>query len=77
MRNLPIAESLTVEFKTDLHGGLSDGDIVLAVVCLANAQGGTLYLGVEDDGRITGIADRHRDPSRIAAMIFKDRKSVV
>jgi ATP-dependent DNA helicase RecG len=70
VRTLPTTETLTIEFKSDAHGGLSDNDLVLAVVCLANAQGGTLYLGVEDDGRITGIADRHRDPSRVAAMIF-------
>lgn len=70
MRTIPTSESLTVEFKSDGSGGLSDHDLVLAVVCLANAQGGTIYLGVEDDGRVTGIADRHRDPSRVAALVF-------
>ena len=70
MRRIPASESLTIEFKSDAHDGLSDNDLVLAVVCLANAQGGTIYLGVEDDGRATGVADRHRDPHRLAAMIF-------
>ena len=31
-------------------------DLALMVVCLANAQGGKLLLGVSDDGRITGCA---------------------
>ena len=43
---------------------------VLAVVCLANTQGGRIYVGVEDDGRITGLQPRHRDPSGMAALIF-------
>lgn len=29
-------------------------------------------MGVEGDGSITGIADRHRDPSRMAAVIFNN-----
>lgn len=50
---LPPAESLTVEFKSD-RKHLSDGDLVEALVCLANAEGGELRLGVEDDGTPTG-----------------------
>lgn len=71
-RRIPTEESMTVEFKSDRsHGGgrLSDSDLVLAVVCLANSEGGTLYLGVEDDGRVTGIHADHRDTTRLAALI--------
>jgi hypothetical protein len=46
---LPPAESLTVEFKSD-RKRLSDNELVEAIVCLANAEGGELWLGVEDDG---------------------------
>jgi ATP-dependent DNA helicase RecG len=50
----PKQEDLRTEFKSDLKG-LSDRDLVEAVVCLANTEGGTLYLGVEDDGACTGV----------------------
>ncbi|WP_295622647.1 helix-turn-helix domain-containing protein, partial [uncultured Lamprocystis sp.] len=53
-RRLPPAESLTVEFKSD-RKKLSDIDLVEALVCLANAEGGELWLGVEDDGTPTGL----------------------
>lgn len=54
---LPPAESMTVEFKSD-RAKLSDHELVEALVCLANADGGELWLGVEDDGAPTGL---HRD----------------
>ncbi len=55
---LPPAESLTVEFKSDKKR-LSDADLVEALVCLANTEGGELWLGVEDDGRATGVHADH------------------
>ncbi len=51
---LPGEESLTVEFKSD-RVCLSDDDLIEAVVCLANSEGGQIYIGVEDDGRVTGL----------------------
>jgi len=50
-------ESLTVEFKRDAP--ISDDDLVEAVACLANTEGGWLLLGVENDGRITGLHEKH------------------
>ena len=50
----PLHESLTVEFKSDRER-LNDDDLVEAVVCLANAEGGAIYIGVEDDGRASGL----------------------
>jgi ATP-dependent DNA helicase RecG len=55
---LPPKESLTVEFKSD-QKRLSDTDLVEALVCLANTDGGELWLGVEDDGRVTGLHADH------------------
>ena len=55
---LPPAESLTVEFKSDRRR-LSDADLVEALVCLANTEGGELWLGVEDDGQVTGLHADH------------------
>jgi ATP-dependent DNA helicase RecG len=65
---LPDRESLTVEFKSDLKK-LSDSDLIAAVVCLANAQGGDLFLGVEDDGRVTGLHETHQDFETVTGLI--------
>lgn len=68
-------ETLTVEFKTERRGMLSDADLIDAVVCLANGAGPGarwLLLGVDDDGRISGMIPRHgrgTDTNRIAALI--------
>jgi ATP-dependent DNA helicase RecG len=62
-------ETPTVEFKSD-QGPLSDTDLLETVVCLANGQGGTLLVGVEDDGRVTGLHPHHRThPGALAALI--------
>ena len=55
---LPPGESLTVEYKSD-RKRLSDADLVEALVCLANSEGGELWLGVEDDGQVTGLHADH------------------
>lgn len=68
MTPIPSAESLTVEFKSDLKC-LSDRDLIEAVVCMANAQGGEIYLGIEDDGRATGLHLNHRRLDGLAALI--------
>lgn len=66
---LPTEESLTVEFKSD-QKGLHDNTLLEAVICLANAEGGTLYLGVEDEGTPTGVDEKqHGNPHQLAAMI--------
>jgi len=61
-------ETLTVEFKSDAKG-LSDRDLIAAVVALANTDGGTLLLGVEDDGTVTGVHPEHQDPIGLAALV--------
>jgi len=67
-------ETMDVEFKSD-RNKLSDNDIVEAVVCLSNRPGnasGWLLIGVEDDGKITGVQPRHNgktDATRIQALI--------
>jgi ATP-dependent DNA helicase RecG len=66
-------ESLTVEFKSERRESLSDHEIFEAVVCLANAKGGVLLIGVENDGAVTGARARHggsTDPYRLQATIF-------
>ena len=52
-------ESLGVEFKSD-RGPLPDADLLETIVCLANSQGGTLLVGVEDNGQVTGLHSKHQ-----------------
>jgi len=69
------SETLTVEFKRDQPQQISDREIYEAIVCLANRQGGTLLIGVEDDGTVTGAQPRHgvaTDPIRLQAAIFNN-----
>lgn len=47
-QRLPSRETLTVEFKSDLKK-LPDRELIEALVCLANAEGGELWQGVEDN----------------------------
>ncbi len=68
MSVLPNKESLTVEFKSDVRQ-LPDHALVEAVVCMTNAEGGVIYLGVEDDGRVTGLHAKHENLEGLPAMI--------
>lgn len=61
-------ETSSLEFKSDLKR-LPDDDLLDAVVALANSDGGTVYLGVEDDGTSTGIDKVHQDAVGLSAMI--------
>jgi ATP-dependent DNA helicase RecG len=61
-------ETLTVEFKSD-KTCLSDRELVAAVVALANTEGGDLYLGIEDDGTVSGLHANHSDTTGLSAMI--------
>ncbi|MGP6174171.1 RNA-binding domain-containing protein [Corynebacterium sp. A21] len=50
-------EKINVEFKRRRNANdLSDQELVAAVACLANGEGGVLFIGVEDNGHITGCA---------------------
>ncbi len=65
---LPPAESLTVEFKSD-RKRLHDDELVESLVCLANTDGGELWLGVEDDGTPTGLHAEHRNLAGLIGMV--------
>ncbi len=67
-RLIPERESLTVEFKSDRQR-LPDRDLVAAVICLANSEGGEIYVGVEEDGTVTGLHPSHRNVTGVVAMI--------
>lgn len=65
---IPQKETLDIEFKSD-EKKLHDNELIDAVVAFANTNGGDLYLGVEDDGRITGLHPDHRDSIQLSAFI--------
>lgn len=68
-------ETLDVEFKGEQRRPLNDDGLVEEALCLANRPGneyGTLLVGVEDDGTVTGARPRHgggTDPLRVQALI--------
>ena len=67
-RLIPTKETLTVEFKSDLKK-YSDADLFEDVVAFANTEGGDLFIGVEDDGTITGVHKEHANPVTLGAYI--------
>ncbi len=68
MSPVPEKESLTIEFKSD-QKRLPDRDLVAAAICLANTEGGEIYLGVEKDGAVTGLHPLHQNLTGLAALI--------
>ena len=68
MRMIPEQETLTVEFKSDKKK-LPDHELIEAVIGMSNTAGGVLFLGVEDDGEITGVHRDHADEIGVAALI--------
>ena len=68
---LPIiaqGETLTVEFKSDKNR-LHDKDLIEAIVGLANTNGGYLFVGVEDDGEITGLHKSHDNAQGLMSFV--------
>lgn len=57
-------ESETVELKTEVTG-----DLCKEIVAFANSHGGTLYVGVADDGTVTGVEDADAVTLRLNNMV--------
>ena len=68
MRTIPTKETLEIEFKSDVKC-YPDHDLIEEIVGMANTVGGNLYLGVEDDGSITGVHKKHKDAVGVTALI--------
>jgi ATP-dependent DNA helicase RecG len=51
MNNLPKKESQTVEFKTSFNE-----DVIETLVAFSNAVGGSVYVGIADDGSVKGVS---------------------
>ena len=61
-------ETLTCEFKSD-RKPLPDKELITAVVALAYTEGGELFLGVEDDGRVSGLHSNHKAVQGLSSLI--------
>lgn len=61
-------ETLTLEFKSD-RKGLPDRELIAAIVALANTEGGSLLLGVEDNGSVTGLHPNHESLIGLQALV--------
>lgn len=68
LNEISLGETLTQEFKSDRQS-LPDRELVAAVMALANTEGGLLFLGVEDDGTVTGLHPNHQNISGLPALI--------
>lgn len=68
MRTIPNKETLEIEFKSDINC-YPDHDLIEEIVGMTNTVGGTLYLGIEDDGSITGVHKKHKDAIGVTALI--------
>lgn len=66
--NIGFKEDLLNEFKSD-RDKLSDDVIVEAVVAFSNTEGGKFYLGVENNGEISGLHKAHKNSSGLEALI--------
>jgi predicted HTH transcriptional regulator len=67
-QRLPPCETLNVEFKSD-RSKLPDPELIEALICLANTEGGELWLGVEDDGTPTSLHAEHHLLDGLAGMV--------
>lgn len=68
MTSLPSIETLTVEFKSD-QKRLPDRDLIEAITCLANTDGGELWPCVEDNGTPTGLHPDHRQLNGLVGLV--------
>lgn len=68
MCSIPEKESFTVVFLSGSRN-ISDSELLDEVVALANTFGGIIYVGIEDNGEITGINKDHYDLAGIKSLI--------
>ena len=61
---MPTSETATIEFKREFTADLNK-----AVVAFANTNGGTLYVGVDNDGRVIGVPDADAEMIKISNSI--------
>lgn len=68
---IALGEGLTVEFKRSLRS-----DLGREICAFANATGGAILLGVEDDGRVCGVQGHNRLKSQVHSIARSAEPSV-
>ena len=63
-------ESQYIELKRELTK-----DIKKEIIAFANTTGGTIYVGIEDDGNIIGLKNANRDLEAVSGMIREGIKT--
>jgi len=74
LQEISQGEAVEREFKSD-RKRLRDETIYEEIVAMANSVGGVLFIGVEDDGQITGAQPRHgksTEPLKLQSAIFNN-----
>lgn len=67
---VPTRETLTVVFLRNFNEEASGDAVIETAVGMTNAEGGTLYIGVDENGGSCGVkADERNDPEKIASFI--------
>lgn len=68
-------ESLSIAFARRISSAyINERRVIEIMACLANAEGGTLLIGVDSDGNVSGcypFHGDHTDPAQLAAAIFR------
>lgn len=67
-------EGKTLEFKRDLS---SLQPILKTLIAFANTAGGTLVIGVQDDGAVVGVTDALREQERLASSIAENIRPIM
>lgn len=57
--------------KTELKVELTK-DIKKEIVAFANTNDGTIYIGIDDDGKIVGLTNAEKDLEALSGMIEKE-----
>ena len=57
-------ESETIELKRELTKNIKK-----EIVAFANTKGGTIYIGIDDDGNIIGLKNINSDIEALSSMI--------
>ena len=63
--NMDYAENETTELKS-----IYVDDIKKEIIAFANTFGGTIYIGIEDDGRICGVEDADAVMQQVMKMLL-------
>lgn len=61
-----MTECQTIEFKREYTDEIKN-----AIVAFLNSDGGTLYLGLNDDGSVQGLADANLEQRKVSNMVGK------